>query len=339
MQRQWTRRTWFAASVISITAAYIAAFRTFPLPDWTLLVDFSLTLPLLYYALFRPALKKWLLRWVQLIGFGILLGSLIIPPSSRLIWPGLEMARNTALGLLLPIELAVFAGIAYAIWKLARLDGDIDNAMRSAITERLGTSVSANLVLFEARVWLYALGKLKRVRYTGARHFSYARQQGNASNQLGFIIAILFELPLAHMLLHFIWSPRVAWIASALSAWGLLYLVAEYRATLLRPVSIDSRALLIRYGILAADAEIAWGQIRSIAQVQQQVRRQVGVRRYKQMGELNIVIHLQPGVELPNVFGSAQPITEIHLGIDNAEDFIEAVRSKIRQQVDVGSAP
>jgi hypothetical protein len=264
MQIHWTRQTWFAASIISMTAAYVAAFRIFPLPDWTLLVDFSLTLPLLHYVLFRPVLKKWLLRWAQLIGLGILLGSLIIPPSSRLIWPWLEMARSTALGLLLPIELAAFAGIAYAIWKLARLDGDIDNAMRSAINERLGKSMSANLVLFEARVWLYALGKLKQVRYAGTRHFSYAHQQGNASNQLGFIIAILFELPLAHMLLHFIWSPRAARIASALSAWGLLYLIAEYRATLLRPVSIDDRALLIRYGILSADAEIAWEQIRSM---------------------------------------------------------------------------
>lgn len=112
-------------------------------------------------------------------------------------------------------------------------------------------------------------------------------------------------------------------------AWGLLYLIAEYRATLLRPVSIAEHALLIRYGILSADAEIAWGQIQSIGRVHQQVRRQVGVRRYKQMGELNIVIHLQPGVELPNVLGSAQPITEIYLGIDNPDDFIEAVRSKV----------
>lgn len=331
MQIRWTRQKFFAASFISMIVIYIIAFRNFPLPDWALLVDFSLTLPLLHYALFRPAFKKWLLRCAQIIGFGILLGSLIIPPSSRIIWPWLEMARSAVLALLIPFELAVFACIAYAIWKLARLDGDIDNVMRSAINERLGKSISTSLVVFEVRVWLYALGKLKHIHYAGTRHFTYARQQGNASNQLGFIIAVLFELPLVHILLHFIWSPGGALIASALSAWGLLYLVAEYRATSLRPVSIADHALLIRYGIFSADAEIPWQHIRSIDQVQQKIKRQAGVRRYKQMGELNVVIRLQPGVELPNILGQPQSITEIHLGIDNAKAFIEAVRLNLDQ--------
>ncbi|KQW96407.1 hypothetical protein ASC94_06015 [Massilia sp. Root418] len=73
------------------------------------------------------------------------------------------------------------------------------------------------------------------LEFDGERDFGYARNGGNSSNQVGFIIAILFELPLMHMLLHFTWSPTAAIVASALSAWALLYMVADYRATLYRP--------------------------------------------------------------------------------------------------------
>lgn len=131
-------------------------------------------------------------------------------------------------------------------------------------------------------------------------------------------------MPLAHLLLHFMWSPKAAWIASALSVWGLGYLVAEYRATLARPVSFDRDNLYIRCGVLSADAVIPWHQIQSIEVLRKIVRRQPGVRRYKQMGELNIAIHLQQHVLLPDLIGRKQLTTQICLSLDDAEGFIKA---------------
>jgi hypothetical protein len=124
------------------------------------------------------------------------------------------------------------------------------------------------------------------------------------------------------------WSPTAAWIASAVSAWSLIYLTAEYRATLARPVSMDNDHLYIRCGALAPDAVIPWHQIQSIEKNTQPVRRQPGVRRYKQMGELNIVIHLQPGVALPDMFGRRQVIAKVSLGLDDPDGFIRAASAK-----------
>jgi hypothetical protein len=329
MPRYWNRNTWFIACVILMASIYTAAFPRIDLPDWTLLVDFSLSLPLLHYLLFRPTLKQWLIRWVQLTGLGIVLGHFIIPDSSRHIWPWLEMVRSAMLALMIPMELAVMALIAYSVWKLIKLDGDIDRALQAGIERMLGKSSSSQLALWEARIWLYALFKPKHPRYAGQQHFSYAKQHGNASNQLGFIIAILFEMPLAHLLLHFMWSPKAAWIASALSVWALIYLVSEYRATLARPVSIDDGTLYIRCGVLSVDSVIAWHQIKSVEKNTQPVRRQPGVRRYKQMGELNIVIHLQPGILLPDLFGRAQPVAKICLGLDDPDGFVRAASVKV----------
>ncbi len=329
MRMVYSRPTCFTLATLLMAGAYIVAYRRSPVPDWMLLVDFSFSLPLLHYFLFRPTFKQWALRWAQLTGLGILLGSVIIPESSRHIWPWLEMARGAAMVALVPVELAVMAGIAFAVWKLIGLDGDIDQALQGAMEKKLGTSFSSRLALFEARVWLYALFKPRHPRYAGEQHFSYAKLDGNASNQLGFIIAILFELPLAHLLLHFIWSPAAAWIASGLSTWGLLYLVAEYRATLARPISLDKDRLWIRCGVLSADALIPWRQILVIEKNCQPVRRQRGIRRYKQMGSMNIVIHLQPDVRLPDVFGRMQPVSAIYLGVDDVNGFIAAASVKV----------
>jgi membrane protein YdbS with pleckstrin-like domain len=329
MQRYWNRTTWFIGSVIFMAAVYTAAFRRTVIPDWMLLVDFSVSLPLLHYLLFRPALKQWLVRWAQLTGLGILLGRFIIPESSRVIWPWLELARNALLGLMIPIELGIMGLVAYGVWKLMKLDGDVDHALQVEIERRLGKSPSAQLALWEARIWLYAFFNPHNRNYAGDQHFSYARQNGNASNQLGFIIAILFEMPLAHLLLHFMWSPTAAWIASALSAWGLIYLVSEYRATLARPVSIGREQLYIRCGVLSVDAEIPWHQIQSIETCAQPLRRAPGVRRYKQMGEFNITIHLHPGATLPDIFGRAQAVTKICLGLDDAAGFIDAAKKSL----------
>ncbi|GAB2850351.1 hypothetical protein GCM10027277_18160 [Pseudoduganella ginsengisoli] len=307
-----------------MAAIYAAAFNRHHLPDWMLLADFSISLPLLHYLLFRPSLKRWLFRWFQLTSLGIILGHFIIPESSRVIWPMLEKVRTAATGLLIPVELAVMSMIAYSVWKLAKLDGNIDRALQDGITRKLGTTVSSHLALWEARIWLYALYKPINASYAGRQHFTYAKQNSNASNQLGFIIAILFELPLAHMLLHFIWSPKAAWIATALTAWSMVYLISEYRATLVRPVSIDSEHLYIRCGTLSVDTVIPWHQIRSIGKTTEQVRRQPGVRRYKQMGAINISIQLQPNVQLPDFLGRAQPLTAIYLGLDDPDGFIQA---------------
>lgn len=329
MHRYWNRDTWFIGSILLLALTYAVVFRRGDIPDWTLLVDFSLSLPLLHYFLYRPTLKQWLFRWAQLTSLGILLGRFIIPESSRVIWPWLEMARNAVLGLMIPIELALIVLLAYGVWKLMKLGGDIDTALLAGIENKLGKSASAKAAAWEARIWLYAFFKPKNPRYAGIEHFSYAKHHGNASNQLGFILAILIEMPLAHLLLHFMWSPNAAWIASALSIWGLIYLVAEYRATLIRPVSVDHEKLYIRCGVLASDAIIPWRDIKAIEKIAAPVRRQPGVRRYKQLGELNVAIHLHPNVALPDLFGREQAVTTICLGLDAPDDFIHWASVKV----------
>ncbi|WP_157201342.1 hypothetical protein [Massilia sp. Root418] len=47
------RRCWFVLILLAMTASYYFAFRLRAVPEWTLLFDFTVTLPLIYWWLYR----------------------------------------------------------------------------------------------------------------------------------------------------------------------------------------------------------------------------------------------------------------------------------------------
>lgn len=325
------RKYWFALILLAMTASYYFAFRLRAVPEWTLLFDFTVTLPLIYWWLYRPGWKKLLMRWLSLAMLAIFIGRYIIPEQSKVIFHTLEDYRYISLALGAMAEIAVGIFLIYKLTGMLRLSRNADAALKKSIDGMLGQNMYAVLALFEARIWYYALFMRKgaTLEFNGERHFGYARNGGNASNQLGFIIAILFELPLMHMLLHFIWSPTAAIVASALSAWALLYMVADYRATLYRPVSLANDRILIRCGALAADAAIPYSVVQAVHEASGAVRRRAGLRRYVQLGAPNVLIELKPGSCLPDLFGRQLALEKVYLSLDEPAEFIKEVRKKL----------
>lgn len=271
------------------------------------------------------------MRWLSLAMLAIFIGRYIIPEQSMVIFHTLEDYRYISLALGATAEIAVRIFLIYKLAGMLRLSRNADAALKQSIDGMLGQNMYAALALFEARIWYYALFMRKgtTLEFNGERHFGYARNSGNASNQLGLIIAILFELPLMHMLLHFIWSPTAAIVASALSAWALLYMVGDYRATLYRPVSLANDAVLIRCGALAADATIPYSMVQAVHEASGAVRRRAGLRRYIQLGAPNVLIELKPGSRLPDLFGRPQALEKVYLSLDEPAEFIQEARKKL----------
>jgi membrane protein YdbS with pleckstrin-like domain len=271
------------------------------------------------------------MRWLSLAGLSVFIGGYLIPEQNKVLFHQLENYRDIWLALAVAAEIAAGGFIIYKLAGLMRISRNADAALKKSISSLLGNNEYSALAQFEARVWYYALFMRNgaTLEFAGERHFGYARNGGNSSNQLGFIIAILFELPLTHMLLHFIWSPTAAMVTSALSGWALLYMVADYRATLYRPVSLDKDGILIRCGAMANDAAIPYSLVQSVEAASGTVRRRAGVRRYTQLGTPNVLIQLLPGSSLPDLFGRWQPVEKVYLSLDEPAEFINAVRKKV----------
>ena len=165
----------------------------------------------------------------------------------------------------------------------------------------------------EQRVWIYALSRTLPAQkdFAGDMHFGYAKQNGNASTMLGMCIANLLPTPILHWIIAQ-FSPAFAWFTTAVVLLTSMFMWAEYRATLARPVSLSDDTLFLRYGSLT-DRKIARDQIRS-ARTLTWKDESLAAKRYQGCGGANVEIVLDGEV--------------IHLGLDEPGRFVAAVNSK-----------
>lgn len=197
-----------------------------------------------------------------------------------------------------------------------------------AVERYLGTGTMARLALLEARIQYYALLMRKTPQFEGEQHFHTAKAGGNASNRLAWLVLIAFDIPIAHLVLHYVWSPMAAWVSTVATLLGLMYLLADYRATLVRPISLGADALLLRCGAMAADAVIPYAMIESVQRVPHPARRLKDKRYYRHQGE-NVEITLRDGSVLPTLLGAGKPATHAVIGVDDPAKFVEALRARL----------
>ena len=203
---------------------------------------------------------------------------------------------------------------------------NLEVALDGAIGDRFGNTVFARVLRLESRVWLYGLFKRPiRHAFPGLRHFHVGKQRLNASSQLGFLIVVGAEIPIAHFFLY-LFDPTVAAIVTAVSVYGFLFMLAEYRATLHRPLSATEDGLQVRYGV-ANDFVVGWTSIASATLTRGPVRRAKGRIRLIGMGEANVLIRLAPGTCVSGLSG-ARVVEQIYLGVDDPAGLIAEISAR-----------
>lgn len=337
MSYQWyqklNREQWFSAFVWMALAGHFALYRGLggraPLPEWPLLLDLLLTFPLAYALLCRPGWKLFFKKWAGMLLLGMAVGSFTIPDASKQVWLQIDRLRLVAPALLAIAELCLAGWLILGLRRALRADPHTDRLLAASAQRYFGQGVTARLMEFEARVWYYGLLMRRPPKFEGEQHFMTAKAGGNASNQMAWIALMVIDIPLAHLLLHYIWSPTAAGVATALTVWGLLYLVADYRATLVRPVSLTGEALLVRCGALAADVAIPYAMIASVQRVPSPERRLKGKRYFRHQGEMNVEISLREGAALATLLGGAKPATHAVLGVDDPAGLVKALAARL----------
>lgn len=333
MVQRLSREQWFTGLLMLSLAGHFALYRWqaagATLPEWPLLLDLLLTFPIAYALLCRPGWKQFFKKWAGMFMLGMAVGSFAIPDASKQVWLYIDRLRLVLPALFAVAEVALLAWIVIGLRRTLQSDPHIDRLLAACTQRYFGSGITARLTEFEARVWYYGLLMRRPPQFEGEQHFSTARAGGNASNQVAWIVLMVIDIPLAHLLLHYIWSPTAAWVATALTVWGLLYLVADYRATLVRPVSLAADALLVRCGALAADVAIPYAMIESVQRVPHPERRLKGKRYFRHQGEMNVEITLRAGATLATLLGGAKPASHAVLGVDDPANFVKALAARI----------
>lgn len=211
-------------------------------------LDLTLTLPLAFYFLVsRP--RAWSpITALPFLLVGIGIGHATLPPDQL-------GAVGLATWVAAPSELIV---VGWVFWKLRRIQrsatnaGDVDPllAIRSGAHALVSARFAAEALATEVAALHYALFAWRAKPHVAA--FSTPISTHQRSNH-GAVVVAVFLLTLAegipvHLLVS-LWSPVGAWVVTALTLYGALWFLADYRATVLRPLLLSRDDLHLRAGL------------------------------------------------------------------------------------------
>ena len=293
-------------------------------PEWPFAFDFLIMLPVIYLLIHGPKKRESWLGAAAVASCGIFVGVWLLPAESKHIWLWLEPMRYILISMAVGVQFLLLIQII----RDAQIDSasmHVEDKLALAVERRLGKGFFSNAIRFESRVWLYAFGRKSIAGSFGeGQHFSTHQQNGNASNQQGFLILIAAEIPLAHFVIY-LFSPMAALTVTVLSLYGMIFLVAEYRATLRRPITVTSDTLRIRYGVID-DFSISISDIISAEHFSGLSRRATGRIRCIGAGAANVRLQLLPNTLLKTIFGE-KIVHELLIGVDDVNGFLNAINN------------
>jgi len=295
--------------------------------EWLYLIDGLIVLPILCFVCLSDK-KEAATKAVAYACLVVFIASFIIPEKNKFILTYLESGRYLVLIGFLFIELMAMATLIFAVKTSLKRKVDPDKTINESVEKIVGKGMISQILSFETRMWTYALfsNRINREYFEGVKHFFCDKKDGTKSNLLGFIIIIAIELPIVHLLLHFTWSPFAANIISALTLFGLIFFIAEYKAISIRPVSLTSNQIIIRYGIFSP-LEINLASIESIKINQVFIPRNNKIRRFNLSGIPNIEIKLKSSdLSSDSSSDSSSDLDYIYLGIDEPAAFIRSCK-------------
>jgi hypothetical protein len=268
----------FVSAAFAINLAALLLVRSIPRAEVRIgaALDVAVTVPVLYLLLIVRAGLKPVISGVPLMLLGLL----------RATWlaPGIAVAR--------PV-LALAAEFAVVVLVVPRLKG---------------------VLASELAVFRYAFVFGREVEApAGSRMFTIHEQSGVAM-LFGFLAGVsVMEAGLVHLLLAR-WSARAAWVLTALSLYGAIWLIAVARSFARRPVVLASDELILRAGIL-------WTVRVPLAFVRLEAPGGPCDLRMPPLSEANIVLRFDKPVTAHAMYGLTRRVTSVGLAADDVAAF------------------
>lgn len=292
--------------------------------------DLLVTVPAAFWLMVvRPRKLPWytLVPCIVVSGWA---GVLVLPPEHREL---LHAARF----LLAPAELWL---VGYGVARASRLlrsgthpSRDVPDAIRAALGEIVRYPAVAEAVAAEVALFWYALlswGARPGVA-PGEAAFTQHRKSGIGGIVGALAFACAVEAVGVHLLAAQMWSAKAAWLLTALSAYGVVWLVGLGRSVALRPTIVGRDALRVRIGALH-EAVVPFEAIASVTQVRgaPAKRRAPGYLHAALFAAPRLVIELKEPVEARGLYGNRKRgITRIGLLVDEPAELAVLLRERM----------
>jgi len=246
-------------------------------------------------------------------------------------------------GRVLPVLIVVapaleLAAIAVGLWRLRAII-EAYRAARSelpyasdALRVALGTGgklppALARMASFELTAIACAVAgwRWRFVPRPGVRAYSSHRTSGQAVLAGALVFLMLIEIPLVHLTVHAVWSDLAAWLLTALSAYGLLWVIGDVQASRLHPHTVTATHLHLRAGQRAA-SDLALASITAVRGATAQDGADASIVAF---GTANIRIEVAPPAVVHGFLGRPTEASNLLIRTDEPERFIRDLEARL----------
>jgi hypothetical protein len=291
-----------------------------------LLADFVITFPALYYFIIIRPSKASVKRLLIIISICCGIAYLVLPQQQREYL--LQIRKLTAVA---ELGFIIYAFTKFNILRKAYKEHQLTFAdpvynFRSAMAATMGESVAIKIIASELAVLRYGLlcWKKERSALNESQAFSTHKEFGYIAIWCMLMVAILVEMTAFHLLLMR-WSHTAAIILTALSAYGIIFFIADLSAIVKRKVLINNSQVILRVGL-------RWQIITSrdnIDTIKKITNDYNGTGEYFKGGIIkssgNLFITFKNPVQVNKLYGSTKETRSVLMHIDNYELFAAAI--------------
>ncbi|WP_299123751.1 hypothetical protein [uncultured Tenacibaculum sp.] len=294
------------------------------------IVDFLITIPLVYFFLIRK--KEISNKTTITVAFlGLAIVSIILPKENQEIIGKIRM-------ILLPL-VEVFL-IVFVIVKARKVIKKVKNtnnnsldffdSMQLACNEILPYGLG-NIFAAEISVVYYSLFNWRK-KQLQENEYSYHKNSTAVSVILGFLLVVVVEMFVTHAMMEQ-GNVKGSFVLGVLSVYTALQVIAVLRSLAKRPIYIDTEKeqLVLRFGIIA-NAVIPFNQIKEIEMSTKDIPERSSIKYFSPLGNSgghNVVIHFKEKIKFNSFYGIPKRAVSLALFVDEQNDF----KQKIGQHI------
>ena len=312
-----------ALAIYSVALTIVPRLRTAenaPLVTWGLVADLVLVVPLLYL-------------WFVVRGRGVAKRTLVPVVLASLAGAAAVVGGREGAALRVVREAAIpaeIALVAWIVWSVSRHRGtggrDPYERIERIVAGVVAVPSLARAVAYELAIVAGALfgWRWKAAESPGA--FSHHRSGTYGTFVVGIVLVMLFEAVPVHLVL---WRsrPSLAWLLTALSAYGIVWLAGDARAFAVRRTRVTDETIDLAVGLRASAAIPRAAIARVSAPTAADLERKDGVARALAMKSdaPTVAIETREPVEVRGPYGIRRRATLILIAPDGAGRFLEVM--------------
>lgn len=285
--------------------------------------DLVVGVPALFYLLCIRG-RAPLARMAPVVLLSLVGASLVLPST----YAGIPATIRTLAIAAEVVLVVVLVRRGFRAMRTADRPGDLADSVRETVRSVVPLRRAADAAAYEAALFAYAaIGWRMRVAedegaFTIHRKIGY----GGIAFALGLVSVV--EMAVVHLLLH-AWSPAVAWTLTALSAYGIVWLLGDTQAIRLRPMHADEDALRVRVG-LRWSVDVPWDDVVAVTRPLRQSAADAGagLLRATPIGEPRLVLDLAQPLTATGPYGFTRQVSRIGLTVDDEPRFLAAIAAR-----------